>query len=60
MGFSRHEYWSGLPRPTPGNHPDPGIQPVFLTLPALAGEIFTTTATTLVLKANSLALPCGT
>ena len=25
MGFSRQEYWSGLPFPTPGNPPDPGI-----------------------------------
>ena len=27
MGFSRHEYWSGLPFPSPGNLPDPGIKP---------------------------------
>ena len=27
MGFSRQEYWSGLPFPSPGYHPDPGIQP---------------------------------
>ena len=26
MGFSRQEYWSGLPCPPPGDHPDPGIQ----------------------------------
>ena len=25
MGFPRQEYWSGLPRPTPGDLPDPGI-----------------------------------
>jgi len=38
MGFSRQEYWSGLPFPPPGNLPDPGIKPVS---PALAGEFFT-------------------
>ena len=27
MGFSRQEYWSGLPFPSPGNHPDPEIKP---------------------------------
>ena len=27
MGFSRQEYWSGLPFPSPGNFPDPEIQP---------------------------------
>ena len=37
--FSRQEYWSGLPFPTPGNLPDPGIES---TSPALAGEFFTT------------------
>ena len=27
MGFSRQEYWSGSPFPSPGNLPDPGIEP---------------------------------
>ena len=27
MGFSRKEYWSGLPFPSPGDIPDPGIEP---------------------------------
>ena len=35
MGFSRQEYWSGLPCPPPGYLPDPGIEPVSLTSPAL-------------------------
>ena len=26
MGFSRQEYWSGLPFPSPGDHPNPGIK----------------------------------
>ena len=30
MGFSRQEYWSGLPRHPPGDHPDPGIEPASL------------------------------
>ena len=37
MGFSRKEYWNGLPWPSPGDLPDPGIEPVSLKLPALAG-----------------------
>ena len=41
MGFSRQEYWSGLPCPPPGGLPDPGIQPAFLGSPALAGRFFT-------------------
>ena len=45
MGFSRQEYWSGLPCPAPGNLPDPGIKPSFLMSPALAGRFFTTSAT---------------
>ena len=31
MGFSRQGYWSGLPCPSPGDLPDPGIKPVSLT-----------------------------
>ena len=27
MGFSRQEYWSGLPFPSPGGLPDPGMEP---------------------------------
>ena len=34
MGFSRQEYWSGLPFPSPGDLSDPGIEPAS---PALAG-----------------------
>ena len=39
MEFSRQEYWSGLPFPSPGDLPDPGIEPV---PPPLAGGLFTT------------------
>jgi len=45
MGFSRQEYWSGLPYPSPGDLPEPGIEPTFLTSPALAGRFFTTSST---------------
>ena len=41
MGFSRQEYWSGVPFPSPGHLPNPGIEPAS---PALAGEFFTTEA----------------
>jgi len=36
MGFSRQEYWSELPSPTPGDLPDTGIKPAFYAAPALA------------------------
>ena len=45
MGFSRHEYWSGLSCPPPGDLPIPGIEPASLISPALAGGFFTTSAT---------------
>ena len=45
MGFSRQEYWSGLPCPLPGDLPDPGIEPTSLTPPALADAFFTTSVT---------------
>ena len=45
MGFSRHEYWSGLLFPSPGDLVTPGIEPTSLVSPALAGGFFTTSAT---------------
>ena len=42
MGFSRQEYWSGLPFLPPGDLPDPGIEPMSLASPTLAGGFFTT------------------
>ena len=39
MGSPRQEYWSGLPFPSPGDLPDPGIKP---TSPALVGGLFST------------------
>ena len=42
MGFSRQEYWSGLPFTPLGDLLDPGIEPTFPASPALAGGFFTT------------------
>ena len=42
MGFSRQEYWSGLPFPPPGDLLNTGIKPVSLISPASAGRFFTT------------------
>ena len=42
MEFSRQEYWSGLPFPSPGDIPNSGIERVFLACSALAGRFFTT------------------
>ena len=41
MGFSRQEYWSGLPCPPPVDLSDWGMEPVSLMFPALAGRFFT-------------------
>ena len=45
MGFSRQEYWSGLPCPPPGDLPGPGIKLTSLMSSALAGRFFTTHTT---------------
>ena len=45
MGFSREEYWSGLPFPSPGDLLNPGTGPTSLKSPALAGRFFITCAT---------------
>ena len=45
MEFSRQEYWSKLPFPTPGELPNPVIEPACLASSALAGRFFTSNAT---------------
>ena len=45
LGFSRQEYWSGLPLFPPGDLPDSGIEPVSLMFSELANGFFTTSAT---------------
>ena len=44
MGFSRQEDWRGLPYPTLGDLPHPGIRPASPVSPALGGRFFTTPA----------------
>ena len=44
-GILQEQYWSGLPFPSPGELPDPGIEPTSLTSLALAGGFFITSAT---------------
>ena len=44
-GFSRQEYWSGLPCPSPEDLPNPGTEPMSLTSPAWAGRFFTNSTT---------------
>ena len=45
MGFSKQEYWSGLPFPPSGYPPDPEVEPASPVSPALAGGLCTTSAT---------------
>ena len=45
MEFPRQEYWSGLPFPTPGDLPNPGVEPVSLASAASTGRVFTTAPT---------------
>ena len=45
IGFSRQKYWSELSIPPPGDLPNPGIKPLSLESPALAGGFFTTEPT---------------
>ena len=42
MGFSRQEYWNGLPFPPPVDLPDPGIKPRYPVSPALTDRFFIT------------------
>ena len=44
MGLSRQEYWSGLPFPSPGDLPNPGIEPTSTMSSALADRFYTTEA----------------
>ena len=41
LGFPMQQYWSGVPFPTPGGLPNPGIEPTCLVSPAIAGRMFT-------------------
>ena len=48
--FFRQEYWNGLPFPTLGHLPEPGIEPTSLVFPALAGVFFINCITILLYK----------
>ena len=50
MGFSRQEYWSGLPFPSPGDLPDPGIEPRSPRFYHIAGRCFNLCTTREALK----------
>ena len=54
MGFSRQEYWSGLPCPSPGDLPHPRIEPSSLKSLLLAGRFFITG-----LRQQIIRLQCG-
>ena len=56
VGFSRQEYWSGLPCPPPGDLPNPGVEPMSPVSLALAGGSFTTSATWEVCLSLSLSI----
>ena len=57
MGFSRQEYWSGLPFPSPGDLPDPGIE---LRSPVLEADALTSEPPGKpLLIPQSMAFPCG-
>ena len=50
MGFSREEYWSGLPWPPPGDLPNPEVEPRSLVPPASAGVSFTARAASILVQ----------
>ena len=53
MEFSKQEYWSWLPFPTPGDLPNRGMEPASLASPLLAGGFFTTESPGKLYRANS-------
>ena len=52
-GFSRQEYWSGLPCPPPEDLPDQGTEPVSLMSAAMTGQFFTSTTWEALLEPQS-------
>ena len=54
MGFSRQQYWSGLPCPPPGDLPDPGMELASIMSSALAVGFFTTSTTGEALKGHTV------
>ena len=54
MGFSRQEYWSGLPFPPPGDFPHPGTEPTSLAVPALQADSYCRATSEASMKAQGL------
>ena len=54
MGFSRQEYWSGLPFPSPGDLPNPGIEP---RSPALQADALSSESPDSILKSRDIIFP---
>ena len=59
MGFSRQEYWSGLPFPPPGDLPDPGIEPTSSAPPALWQILLQSHLRSPPLSVSVSAFPCS-
>ena len=57
VGFSRQEYWSGLPCPPSGDLPDPEIEPMSFTSPGSAGGFFTTRTSFQILELIGIQIP---
>ena len=60
MGFSRQEYWSGLPFPSPGGVPDPGIKPRSPALQADSLHLSHSVAFSYIIQFSSVAQSCPT
>ena len=58
MGFSRQEYWSGLPCPPAGDLPDPGIKSESITSHASEGGFFMTSIAKNNVNLSTLCQPC--
>ena len=56
MGLSRQECWNGLPHPSPGDLPDPRLEPGSLMSPALSSGVFTTGTTSYLPQGKLFAL----
>ena len=57
MEFLRQEHWTGLPFPTPGVLPNPGIKPTSLVYAVLAGRFFATSDTNIMLYVKYTSKP---
>ena len=58
--FSRQEYWSGLPFPSPGDLPNPGIEPMSLVSPTLQADSFKNLQESLLFEKHNQSNKCVT